>query len=130
VTAAPPSPPIDTQWTCCVELLTGSAVWAIIDAVANVRDATTSRAAQSAKRANRAAGAVADDRERIARDLHDTVIRRLFGAGLALETTRALAPEVSERLQAVVTELDEAIRELRAAVFHLLPEPDDVTSGL
>ena len=90
-----------------------------------MRDATASRAAQFALRTARAAGAVADDHERIARDLHDTVIRRLFGAGLALESTCVMAPEVSVRLQGVVDELDEAIRELRAAVFHLQSSRDD-----
>ncbi len=63
---------------------------------------------------------LADDRERIARDLHDTVIQRLFGAGLQLQATSTGADErTRERLQATITDLDETIKELRSAIFAL-----------
>ena len=63
---------------------------------------------------------LADDRERIARDLHDTVIQRLFGAGLQLQATMSSADErTRERLQATITDLDETIKELRSAIFAL-----------
>ncbi len=63
---------------------------------------------------------LADDRERIARDLHDTVIQRLFGAGLQLQATSSSTdPHTRERLQATITDLDETIKELRSAIFAL-----------
>jgi two-component system sensor histidine kinase DevS len=65
--------------------------------------------------------ALMDDRERIARDLHDRVIQRLFAAGLTIEASRkrAIDPALSERLESVVGELDETIRELRSSIFQL-----------
>ncbi|MBS1839183.1 MAG: histidine kinase, partial [Actinobacteria bacterium] len=60
------------------------------------------------------------DRERIARDLHDTVIQRLFGTALSLQAAVALAqPPVKERLEAAVADLDEMIFELRTTIFSL-----------
>jgi len=64
--------------------------------------------------------AVAEDRDRIARDLHDTVIQRLFGTGLSLQATAALAaPPLRDRLEAAVADLDEMIFELRTTIFSL-----------
>src|SRR5207248_11412270 len=55
--------------------------------------------------------ALAEDRERIAADLHDTVIQRLFATGLALEGSLRLAPpELHDRLEQSVSDLDETIR--------------------
>ncbi len=63
---------------------------------------------------------LADDRERIARDLHDTVIQRLFGAGLQLQATMSSTDDrTRERIQATITDLDETIKELRSAIFAL-----------
>jgi len=61
------------------------------------------------------------DRERIARDLHDMVIQRLFAAGMNLQAVQGTAqpPIVAERISATITELDGTIRELRAAIFQL-----------
>jgi len=64
--------------------------------------------------------AVADDRERIARDLHDTVIQRLFAAGLTLQATaNRVDPDLRDRLQTVIDDLDGTIRDVRTAVFSL-----------
>ncbi len=65
--------------------------------------------------------AVLEDRERIARDLHDRVIQRLFAAGLGIEAFRKRAgdPLLSARLGQVVGELDDTIRELRSSIFQL-----------
>jgi signal transduction histidine kinase len=64
---------------------------------------------------------VLEDRERIARDLHDVVIQRLFATGLQLQTTAQLAnrPEVAARLNAAVDDLDTTIRDIRTAIFEL-----------
>jgi PAS domain S-box-containing protein len=60
------------------------------------------------------------ERERIARDLHDSVIQRLFAVGLSLEATgRRPAPEIQERLQQAVADIDETIRSIRTSIFTL-----------
>ena len=61
-----------------------------------------------------------EDRDRIARDLHDTVIQRLFGVGLALQTTLATTDDRTRlRLDASIDEIDTTIRELRTTIFSL-----------
>ncbi|WP_181783811.1 sensor histidine kinase, partial [Pseudonocardia pini] len=61
------------------------------------------------------------DRDRIARDLHDVVIQRLFATGLKLQSTmrRSSEPEVQERIGQAVEELDETVREIRTSIFDL-----------
>jgi PAS domain S-box-containing protein len=60
------------------------------------------------------------DRERIARDLHDTVIQRLFAVGLSLEATgRRPAPETQERIHQAVADIDDTIRSIRSSIFGL-----------
>lgn len=65
--------------------------------------------------------AMLQDRERIARDLHDMVIQRIFAAGMSLQAVQASAqpPVVAERIASTITELDDTIRELRSAIFGL-----------
>ena len=65
--------------------------------------------------------AMLQDRERIARDLHDMVIQRLFAAGMSLQAVqgRAQPPVVADRIASTINELDDTIRELRAAIFRL-----------
>lgn len=65
--------------------------------------------------------AMLQDRERIARDLHDMVIQRLFAAGMNLQAVQATAhpPIVADRIASTINELDDTIRELRAAIFRL-----------
>ena len=63
---------------------------------------------------------VVEDRERIAADLHDTVIQRLFATGLALEgSLRMASPELAPRIEQAVTDLDDTIRQIRSAIFAL-----------
>jgi signal transduction histidine kinase len=61
------------------------------------------------------------DRDRIARDLHDLVIQRLFATGMSLQGATSLIPgaEAAGRVQQAVDELDETIRDIRAAIFRL-----------
>ncbi|HEX2896161.1 MAG TPA: GAF domain-containing protein [Marmoricola sp.] len=65
--------------------------------------------------------AVVSDRDRIARDLHDLVIQRLFATGLQLQGMRAMVvnPEVGERLEKAVDDLDQTIRDIRTTIFEL-----------
>lgn len=56
---------------------------------------------------------------RIARELHDTVMQRLFAEGLLLETAAPLAPSpVAERIHSAVCNLDDVIREIRETIFE------------
>ncbi len=68
--------------------------------------------------------AVLQDRERIARDLHDKIIQRVFAAGMALQATARLADaEVSARIVDAVDELDAIIAEVRSTIFDLEARP-------
>ncbi|MFF3732976.1 GAF domain-containing protein [Streptomyces sp. NPDC002476] len=69
--------------------------------------------------------AVYEDRDRIARDLHDLVVQRLFATEMMLESTRrrAPSPETDELLDQAVDELDSTIQEVRTAIFALQQPP-------
>jgi signal transduction histidine kinase len=64
---------------------------------------------------------VFEDRDRIARDLHDQVIQRLYASGMKLQGTLPLItrPLVEERVSSVVDDLDQTIIDIRAAIFSL-----------
>ena len=88
--------------------------------VAALRDATERKEAQT--RLHRLA--VLEDRERIAKELHDGVIQALFAVGMNLQATEAKAgdPEaVRARLSGAVDSIDVAIRDLRNYIFGLRP---------
>jgi signal transduction histidine kinase len=66
--------------------------------------------------------AVFEDRDRIARDLHDLVIQRLFAIGLNLQNATRLAdrPDVlADRVSAAVTDIDATISDIRRSIFEL-----------
>ncbi|GLZ30250.1 histidine kinase [Lentzea sp. NBRC 105346] len=69
--------------------------------------------------------AVLEDRDRIARDLHDLVIQRLFGLGLGLQglTGSVERPTAAERITKFVEEVDATIREIRRTIFSLQEPP-------
>ncbi len=68
--------------------------------------------------------AVLEDRDRIARDLHDLVIQRLFATGLQLQGIhRLVGSDVQERIGRAVEDIDATIRDLRAAIFALHHQP-------
>jgi PAS domain S-box-containing protein len=86
--------------------------------VAIVRDVSERLHAEAAIRNSAELLALADERERIARDLHDTVLQRLFGLGLELQAGAIRAtPDVAKRIEHAVDEIDLIIREIRTAVF-------------
>jgi len=71
------------------------------------------------------------DRDRIAWDLHDHVVQRIFATGLALDrlgrSLEATQPEVADRLSRTVDELEATITEIRSAIFEL--HEDDVAEA-
>jgi signal transduction histidine kinase len=78
--------------------------------------------------------AVYADRDRIARDLHDVVIQRLFSIGLSLQTIyrRSKDPELAERLDVAAEDIDDTIREIRRTIFELgtIEQADDLMSEM
>lgn len=82
--------------------------------IATVRDVTERQETASQM-------AMLQDRERIARDLHDMVIQRIFAAGMNLQAVQGAAqpPMVADRIASTINELDDTIRELRSAIFGL-----------
>lgn len=64
---------------------------------------------------------ILSDRDRIARDLHDHVIQRLFAIGLGMQGTiaRIRSPEIQQRLSESVDDLQGVIQEIRTAIFDL-----------
>jgi signal transduction histidine kinase len=65
--------------------------------------------------------AVFEDRDRIAKDLHDLVIQRLYATGMSLQgaTSQIKSPELADRISRSVDALDDTIREIRSAIFAL-----------
>jgi signal transduction histidine kinase len=66
---------------------------------------------------------VMEDRERIAKELHDGVIQSLFAVGMGLQATGTLSgdPEMERRIEGAVNEIDRVIRDLRNYIFGLRP---------
>jgi signal transduction histidine kinase len=64
---------------------------------------------------------VTEDRDRIARDLHDHVIQRVFAAGLSLQSAlpRIGDAEAVRRVRSAVEQLDETVRDIRTTIFDL-----------
>ncbi len=65
--------------------------------------------------------AVYEDRDRMARDLHDNVIQRLFAAGLSLQAMAGVTASagIAGRFQDVIDDLDETIRQIRSTIYEL-----------
>jgi PAS domain S-box-containing protein len=74
---------------------------------------------------------ITSEKERIARDLHDTVIQRLFGLGMRLQAAERIAEEpVVERIRATVDAIDEVIREIRETIFDLNRAEEDAPESI
>ncbi|OYD71045.1 sensor histidine kinase [Rhodococcus sp. OK302] len=71
---------------------------------------------------------VLSDRDRIARDLHDHVIQRVFAVGLSVQGTlqRARSPEVQRRLKGTIDDLQDIIQDIRRTIFDLHASDDEV----
>ncbi|MCI3269896.1 GAF domain-containing protein [Streptomyces cylindrosporus] len=76
--------------------------------------------------------AVLEDRDRIARDLHDLVVQRLFATGMMLESTqrRGAGTDVHDTLGKAVDELQSTIQEVRTTIFALQQPPAEAPTTL
>ena len=68
------------------------------------------------------------DRDRIARDMHDQVLQRLYGVGMAMQSTqqRIRAPELAARITDHMNQLQQIIIDIRSAIYDLSPDPTGV----
>jgi signal transduction histidine kinase len=136
----------DGRPTLLVPLVAGDAVVGVLAVVRGAGDAfsdddqrvVTSFAGNAALAVEFARGvadrqrlAVLEDRTRIAEDLHDLVIQRLFAVGLGLQglSARVDSAQARERLSAFIDDLDGTIRAIRQTIFSL-QEPEDHATGL
>jgi signal transduction histidine kinase len=73
-----------------------------------------------------------EDRDRIARDLHDLVIQRLYATGMTLEGTvpMIVEPEVANRVRNAVDAMDETIKDIRATIFSLQARAENPAARL
>jgi signal transduction histidine kinase len=76
--------------------------------------------------------AVLADRDRIARDLHDLVIQRLFATGMSLQGATPLVsdPGAADRIRRAVDELDDTIRDIRSAIYTLQSRDEPEQPGV
>jgi signal transduction histidine kinase len=91
---------------------------------------TELEAARESEARARAEREVSAERDRIARDLHDLVIQRVFAAGLALQGVLGVIdhPRALTRVRGVIDDLDATIRQLRTAIFALGDQPQKAAS--
>lgn len=114
---APDAPPISRDAIDMAELFAGQAAVSLVLAEAQREQERL---------------AVFEDRDRIARDLHDLVIQRLFATGMSLQGIMRLAevPEPAvDRVNRAVDELDETIREIRQTIFALHEPVEGPSTG-
>ena len=94
---------------------------ALIDVVASFAAQAGVALELAASRAEAQRLSLYEDRDRIARDLHDLVIQRLYATGMSLEGTMPMItrPEVASRITNAVDAMDETIKDIRATIFAL-----------
>ena len=109
---------VDVAVTCSAMRDSGGAVagYSVV-----LRDITARLAAEAELAAARAERTLLAERDRMARDLHDRVIQRIFAAGMSLQTAAGLARNriAVTRIETVIGDLDTAIDELRETIFTL-----------
>ena len=95
--------------------------------VATVRDVTVRRIADAQLRGAQQRLAMTQERERIGRDLHDSIIQRLYGTGLGLQAALAKVDPVGalESVEHAINEIDNTITEIRSVIFDLHTSADD-----
>ena len=102
--------------------------------VAAIRDMTDWVEAERELSAARRRQTLAEEDERIARDLHDTVIQELFALGMSLQAVHGEAQpaRVAERIGRAVDALDDTIRQIRSTIFglHSGPHASTITDDL
>jgi signal transduction histidine kinase len=76
--------------------------------------------------------AILEDRDRIARDLHDHVIQRLFADGLTLQSVAMMTrdPQLAQKVSRVVDDIDDTIRQIRTSIFQLRSGDAQQRAGL
>ena len=79
-----------------------------------------------------ATAAVFEDRARLARDLHDTVIQRLYTVGLSLQSMSgaAASTELAEGLDTAISNIDDTIHQVRSSIFELGSEESGVRASI
>ena len=88
--------------------------------VASVRDISERMDQERRLQISNEALALAAERERIARDLHDTVLQHLFALGLEMQSLEMIVDNsLTARVTSAVDQIDHAIREIRTTVFTL-----------
>ncbi len=93
----------------------------IIYVLAAIRDVSQQTAARNELHRAQQDTVLAEDRERLARDLHDTVIQEVFGVGLSLQSVAGRIDDasVADRVNEAISDLDRVIRDIRTAIFGL-----------
>ncbi len=71
-----------------------------------------------------------EDRERIARDLHDVVIQRLFATGMSLQASLGASGVPADRAEKAITDLDEVIAVIRGTIFQLTRTDDSLAAEI
>ncbi len=93
----------------------------LLDSLKGLADQAGLALLASRSRRDQARLSLFEDRDRIARDMHDHVIQRLFATGLSLQSTARLVsrPAARQRIDEAVEELDVAIKDIRRTIFEL-----------
>lgn len=91
----------------------------VADAVERMRTNVIEASAEAARAEHRLV--VRDERDRVAADLHDLIVQRVFGLGMSLNSTAARFPELAAALEPLIDETDRIVKELRNVIFDITP---------
>lgn len=122
VMALPLTGPAGTRGVLLAGRLTGRSAFTLaeLDMAAGFAGHATVALEMADSRSIKDRVSLLEERDRIARDLHDHVIQRLFATGLTVQSVSSQVPPAqAERLSAQVDAIDETIRQIRTAIFSL-----------